>query len=170
MPRDHVVKVGDDWVDGMLVGRAAALAEWSIRKEIDDPEFKQLCERLRWRNYAKKKWARLSPEEKRKINAYREEWRRQHPERCREISREAQRRRRQDKKKRDKDNAARRAEFQRKTQIRRSETVYICAECGAQWCQLGRIPSRPPKYCSRVCRLLVRARRREEKRRSRARP
>lgn len=43
MPVGHTVKIGNDWLDGFQIGRAAALSEWAIRKEIDDPDFKRLC-------------------------------------------------------------------------------------------------------------------------------
>lgn len=52
MPRDHIVKVGDDWLDGMLVGRAAALSDWAFRKE--QREFAQIVQRLQNRNYARR--------------------------------------------------------------------------------------------------------------------
>lgn len=38
------------------------------------------------------------------------------------------------------------------TQRRREQTVYTCRVCGSYWSPLGRLPTRPPTYCSQACR------------------
>ena len=87
MPVGHTVRVGDDWVDGFQVGRAAALSEWAIRKEIDDPEFERLIVNLR----QKKRWAELDEETKLRYIAYRKRWREENPERYRAAVNNAKR-------------------------------------------------------------------------------
>lgn len=150
MPRDHVVKVGDDWVDGMLVGKAAALAEWSIRKEIDDPEFERLIGRLQQKRY----WANLDPETKARIRSYREQWKEENREQYRAAVRNAKRRGRADGARwYENEKCRKREKFKKNDTQRMRKEVYTCVVCGAQWCiARGRIPSRRPKYCSQPCR------------------
>lgn len=150
MPRDHTVKVGNDWVDGMLVGRAAAISEWRMRKEIDDPAFKRLI----WRLYARNRWARLDPNLKAKARAYRDRWRRENKERYQAAVNRARRRGRKNGAvwwKREKARKRKRFAAEQTAKFRRE--VHTCVVCGAQWCiAFGRIPSRRPKYCSQPCR------------------
>jgi hypothetical protein len=155
MPRGHTVKVGNDWVDGMLVGRSAAIAEWSMRKEIDDAEFELLCKRLRWRKWQKERWVKLPPEKKAEIYAYRKKWKEENYEQYREVVNKAKcawRKRKARayvqslKKKREK--------YAREEHQELRERVHTCAECGVQWCYSGlfRLPPRPAKYCRQSCR------------------
>lgn len=91
MPVGHTIKVGDDWVDGFLIGKAAAMSEWALRKEIDDPEFERLCRRL-----YKRKWARENHERlKERLLESCRRYRARHPERLKEINRRAKRKRRE---------------------------------------------------------------------------
>jgi hypothetical protein len=146
------VQVGGDWTDGFLVGKAAAISDWRLRKEINDPEFERLIDCLRQKRY----WANLSPEERARHCAYRKKWREDNPERYRAAVREAKRRGR----KRgaawyENEKARRRAKRAAAAEKRRHETVYTCIEptCGAQWCiGIGRLPQCPPKFCSGKCR------------------
>lgn len=151
MPRGHTVKVDGDWCDGFLVGRAAALAEWRLRKEIDDPEFERLIDCLRQKRY----WANLSPEERARHIAYRKQWRKDNPERYRAAVREAkQRGRKRGAAWYENEKARRRAKRAVAAEKRRHETVYTCVEptCGAQWSiGLGPLPQVAPKYCSTRC-------------------
>ena len=149
MPTGHTVKIGEDWVDGFLVGKAAALSEWSLRKEINDPEFERLIDCLRQKRY----WANLPPEKKAWHLAYRKKWREENKERYDACVLAAKRRGR-------KQNAAwyrnervrRRAKEAALTAERRKE-VYTCVVCDAQWCiAFGRVPTQRPKYCTQSCR------------------
>lgn len=153
MPRDHTVKVGDQWMDGMLVGRAAAIAEWSIRKEIDDPAFRLLCRRLSWRKYAKARLARMTTEEKARIAEYKRVWRARNRDRCNARDAATKRQARARGAKWYKNERRRRKRNEETERKERRKQVYTCVVCGAQWCiGLGRIPTTPPKYCSQPCR------------------
>ena len=148
MPREQIVNIGGDWVDGMLVGRQAALAEWRLRKEIDDDDFVHLV----WRLQARKYWKAKNPTSRARILEYRRQWRLQHIDRFRASVRAAKLRRRADPLKRAHDNAMRRQLRASKSAERRAALVYTCVVCGAQWSKPGRIPPVPPKYCSQSCR------------------
>lgn len=91
MPVDHTIKIGEEWVDGFLIGKAAALSEWSLRKEIDDPEFKRLCKRLYKRNWYRKNNKRLRL---RMLESCRQ-YRARYPERLKESSRRHKRKKRE---------------------------------------------------------------------------
>ncbi len=149
MPRDHTVKIGGDWSDGFLVGKAAALSDWAFKKEhIDGLDFRRLV----WRLQAKKYWAAKNPISKARIKEYRRQWRLQHKAHCQRLTRDWKREARKDPAYRAKQAAAHRAATAIKSQKRRAELIYTCVVCGAQWCRLGRIPARPPKYCGQRCR------------------
>jgi hypothetical protein len=148
MARGKMVKVGDDWVDGFQVGRQAAMADWEFRRGKEARDF----QRLVWRLQAKKYWANKNPESKARIQEYRREWARKHRERMNEYSRKAKKKLRANSKYRAKELAKKRAKHAEKSAAMRADRVYTCVVCGAQWCQLGRIPSRPPKYCTQSCR------------------
>lgn len=129
----------------------------SLKKE--QREFSVLCRKLSWRKHAKKWWANATPEQKAKVYAYRQQWAREHWDSVLESGRRAKRKRRA----RPGIWAAELAEKKRKRELarqqRRAELVYTCDVCGAQWCQLGRIPARPPKYCTQPCRARANYRR-----------
>lgn len=129
---------------GFLTGRAAAIADWAFRKLQNEGDFKRLI----WRLQAKKYWASKPEERKALIRAYRERWRQLHADRHNASSRRAKAKRR-------KNPAIWRAELEAKRearaierQARRAATIYTCAVCGTRWSPaVGRIPTRPPKYC-----------------------
>ena len=120
------------------------------RKERDELEL--LCRRLSWRKFAKKWWANATPEQKAKVYAYRQQWARENWGRVLESGRKAKRKRRAKPGAWAAELSEKRARRAAETQARRAELVYTCSSCGSQWCQLGRIPSRPPKYCTQACR------------------
>lgn len=134
--------------DGRLAGysftgtRGRGVYEWQEKR--DAAEFKKLCDRLR----QKKWWRELSAEERQAVYLKRRAWAKANPERAKEITRKAKAKRR----KSGKAAAESRARRARKRAKRRAATVYTCAMCPAQWSPIGRIPSRPPKYCGQRCR------------------
>lgn len=115
-----------DEVDGgMLVGRAAALAEWRHRKEKD--EFRRLVASL-----SATKWAKENPE-RRKANALRF-WRKYWP------------------RVKDRENAKDRA--RRLETYKANPTVYRCQECGAEFCRAPWYRTRSgvkPSFCTHAC-------------------
>jgi hypothetical protein len=131
--------------------RAQGIHDWLLKREDPkrDPEFKRLV----WRLLAKRHYANLSPEKKAAYRAYRKQWYEDNKDHCNEMVAKWKRERRA------KDPAYREAEAKAKRERRAAETeqrrrsiVYTCEQCGAQWQNFkGRIPSRPPKYCSRSC-------------------
>jgi hypothetical protein len=131
--------------------RAAGIHEWLLKREDPrrDPEFRRLV----WRLRAKRDWATKSPERKSAIRAYRKQWYEDNKERCFELAAKWKRERRKDPTYREAENATKRAKRAVETEQRRRSIVYTCEQCGAQWSNFkGRIPSRPPKYCSSSCR------------------
>lgn len=144
---------------GFLVGKSAALADWQFRKLQNEGDF----QRLVWRLQAKKYWAAKDPERKARIRAYRAQWAKDNAERYREAVNACKRRRRTKPEVREAEAAERRAKRAEATQRRREQTVYTCRVCGSYWSPLGRLPARPPTYCSQPCRS------RENYRRARAR-
>lgn len=121
--------------------RSRGIEEWKQRKEAE--EFERLIDRLRQQKY----WRNLPLEKKRQIIEKRKQWARQNPERVRESARKAKKKRRAN----GKEAAERRRRRAELRQERRAATVYTCGNCGAQWSPVGRIPSRPPKWCSTRC-------------------
>lgn len=91
MPVGHTVKIGNDWADGYLIGKAAALSEWRLRKEINDPEFERLCLQLYKAKWARENRGRLYPRMLENSRRYRA----RHPERLRESSRRSKRKKRE---------------------------------------------------------------------------
>lgn len=138
----------EDMKSGFAVGKAAAIADWQFRKEQNDGDFKHLV----WRLQAKKYWAAKPSERKARIFGYRRRWALEHPEQVKASAAKARKKLRGDPRKRAKELADKRARHAEKSQARRAATVYTCAVCEVQWCQLGRIPARPPKYCVQACR------------------
>jgi len=88
MGRGHTVQVAGEWVDGYLVGKAAAMAEYAWKRE--KREFAALCMRLYRRNWARR-WRQLNPERARSI--YRR-WQANHREQIRASDRARRVRRR----------------------------------------------------------------------------
>lgn len=130
--------------------REVRLREWfSVREAGEKPrDFKRLV----WRLQQRRVWAKKAPEKKAKIYDYRRAWAKRNKERVLECAREHKRKRRAAKIGWAKDEVAKkRAVRAIASQKRRAELVYTCVVCGAQWCKLGRIPPRPPKYCSQAC-------------------
>ncbi len=85
MSRGCMQFVGGEWVDGVMVGREAAMAESAWRKE--KREFAALCNNLYWRKWRKEhpeqarayvaKWARTH---RAAVKAKKIRWQRNHPE------------------------------------------------------------------------------------------
>lgn len=140
---------------GEIGARELRLREWaSLRGERDEPAPTPLAfKRLVWRLQAKKYWRAKNPESKAKIIAYRKAWAEVHKEQYRAAVNAAKRRRRAHPEIRAEEAAEKRARRAVKTRARRDATVYSCAVCGVQWSPVGgRLPSRPPKYCTQPCR------------------
>lgn len=133
--------------DGYSFGR---LGKVETRKELS--EFARLCRRLSWRKYAKAWWATAALEQKARVYAYRQEWARRNWQKVLESGRRAKKKRRSRPEVREHEARQKREAREPARLRRRAELVYTCAVCGAQWCQLGRIPSRPPKFCTQSCR------------------
>lgn len=129
---------------GFLVGKAAALSDWLFRKEQD--EFKRLV----WRVQAQQYWARKTPEQKEHAYAYRRQWAKDHPESVKRSAKKSKAKYRQDPTRAEAEN--RRAKRRAESAVRRAATVYECDHCGSQWSPVGRIPCRPPRWCSIKCR------------------
>lgn len=138
---------------GFQIGRSAALLDWQHKREAK--EFLRLV----WRLQAKKYWAAKDPERKRRIYEYRRQWAQDHPEAVRQMMAKAKEKYRSRPQNRAKEAMQKRERRAVEREKRRAETVYTCVECGAQWSPIGRIPSRPPKYCSLSCRGKVAYRR-----------
>lgn len=134
--------------DGYSFGR---LGKVETRKELD--EFAKLCRRLSWRKFAKRWWNETAtPEQKARIYAYRQQWARENWQKVLESGRKAKKKRRARPEVREQEAQAKRRAREPARNQRRAELVYTCAVCGVRWCQLGRIPARPPKYCTQSCR------------------
>ncbi len=118
----------------------------------EEREFAQLCRRLSWSKFAKKWWATATPEQKAKVYSYRQKWARENWQSVLESARRSKKKRRARPEVRANEALAKREARMPARELRRAELVYTCATCGVQWCQLGRIPSRPPKYCTQSCR------------------
>lgn len=155
MARD-LAELGLSWDDdgravGFQIGKAAALLDSQHRRE--EREFKRLVRRLQWRRLAAKRWRDLTPEQRAAVVAYRKRWAAAHPEQMKRIYAKARKKRRSNPRKRALELQQKRDRRKRETQERRAATVYTCAECGSQWSPWGgRLPARPPKYCSQSCR------------------
>lgn len=132
---------------GFLTGKAAAVAEWRFRQEVNDPTFRRLV----WRLQAAKYWRAKNPASKARIMAYRARWRETHREQYNAACAKAKRKRRANPKIREAENAERRATRAIESQKRRAETVYTCRVCGSYWSPVGRLPTRPPTYCGTAC-------------------
>jgi hypothetical protein len=150
--RNQLALHGVTWTEdgapaGFLVGKAAALSDWRIRKEIEDPEFQHLV----WRLQARKYWRAKNPASKARIYEYRREWRRRNYDRYRAAVNACRRRLRANPEYWARELATKRARHALKSATRRAATVYTCLWCGAKFGPdpKKRIPTRPPQYCPR---------------------
>jgi hypothetical protein len=132
---------------GFLTGKAAAIADWLAKKEKNDPAFRRLVWRLQWKKY----WKSKDAVRKAAIVAYRKRWAKDNHERVRKAANKARKKRRGVAANWKAELAAKKAKRAVARQARRAATVYTCVQCGSQWSPIGRIPSRPPKYCDRPC-------------------
>lgn len=113
MARGHIVKIGEDWVDGFGVGREASMRDYSFRKE--QREFKELVAKLSIR-----RWQKRNPE---RLRAARRRWRQRHPEKNNANTLRAKRKARLSPEYREAENAKNRA---RRARARAAEVS--CAE------------------------------------------
>ena len=127
--------------------REVRLREWMAAPPDED------FQRLIWRLQARKYWQAKNPESKARILEYRRQWAKDHPEQVRASMLASKRR--FNARNRERLVAEKRAKYAAKSQARREATVYVCQLCGAEWCQIGRIPSRPPKFCSQPCKSRI---------------
>lgn len=130
---------------GKIGPREAGLIAWRERKEERD--FGRLCRRISWNNFAKRRWRKMTPEQRAAVYAYRKGWADAHRDVIRTKARAKHKRERANKKFRDAENAEKRARRAVETQKRRESTVYTCQWCGSQWSPIGRLPAHPPLYC-----------------------
>lgn len=120
---------------GFLVGKAAALADWSFKKE--KKEFGKLVNRLR-----AKKWAKENREH---VNAY-------HRERNKLPKMKAAR------------SIWKKRRRIRNHRKNAPVIVCENAACGAAFCRIRPWKGQKPRYCSNACRLTTKVRRRREQR------
>lgn len=130
---------------GFQVGKAAAVSEWRLRREIKDPEFARLVTRLRWERWREN----LDPAERERQAQRMARWIRENPDKARLIWN------RYKEKHREQINKKNRAKRNKKHAETCARTTFVCLWCGFEWRPdpSRQMPRRRPKWCSGNCQM-----------------